>query len=195
MAKTSTYQMLSSFLLLSVYFVCIVLSAIPEEYGNCPELSLQDLGTSNLTNEGLIPQATGRSAAIIFYQTVCLSSGTVEGTFRSASVQVQYIDDMVRIDAQFAFVCDVNDEWVLSPVNPSPRIIEIIFGERARNNCSFCSPVTPASNAVSYDSDTYCIGKLECCALTRTSIGLHFEYWCKQGGKWMIIMISLATPI
>ena len=170
MAKTSTYQMLSSFLLLSVYFVCIVLSAVPEEYGNCPELTLQDLGTlnPNLTNEGLIPQATGRSAAIISYQTVCQSSGTVEGTFRSASVQVQYIEelsDMVRIDAQFALVCDVNDEWVLSPVNPSFRFIEAILGEPARNDCSFCSPVAPASSAVSYDSDTYCIGKLECCAL------------------------------
>ena len=203
MAKISTYQMLSSFILLSVYFVCIVLSAIPEEYGNCPELTLQDLGTRNLTNEGLIPQATEQSVPIIRHQIFCLSSSTVEGTFRSASAVVQYIVElfvMVRMDAQFAFVCDVNDEWVLSPVNPSPNFaIEVTFDELARNDCSFCSPVPPASNAVSYDSITYCIGKLECCALTRTSIVIHFktsdEYWCKQRWKWMIIMISLATPI
>ena len=203
MAKTSTYQMLLSFILLSVYFVCIVLSDIPEEYGNCPEITLQDLGTRNRTSEGLIPQSTGLSVAIIRHQILCLSSGTVEGTFRSASAVVQFIVelfDMVGIDAQFAFVCEVNDEWVLSPVNPSPNFaIEDKFDESARKDCSFCSPVPPASNAVSYDSNTYCIGELECCALIRTSIGIHFktsdEYWCKQRGKRMIVMISLGTSI
>ena len=167
MAKTSTYQMISSFLLLSVSFVCIVLSAIPEDYGNCPELTLQDLGSLNQTNEGLITQSIGIGGggrvAIIRHQILCLSSSTVEGTFRSASAVVQFIAEQFgpfEIDARFAFVCDVNDEWVLSPVDPSPNLaIEVAFDEPARNDCSFCSPVPPASNAVSYDSITYCIGK------------------------------------
>ena len=161
MAGTSPIQILLSFLLLSVYLICIVPSTTgQQQYGNCPELTMEDLGSSNRSSVGLIPQAVGGPAAILRYEVLCQSSGTVKGTFRSASVLLQYgsVDDPL-IDS-FGFVCNVSGEWILNPVTHFTE--PPMFGIPARNDCSFCSLGRPIAG--SYDSSTYCIGELEVCA-------------------------------
>ena len=135
-------------------------SSLSQPLGNCAMLSVFDLGTiTDISNVGLIPQTVGMPLKIKANTLLCLSSGNVRSTYRSASALVEYhcpdCTNEMNVN-QFTFICDINQQWILNPDSPINREPLANFSVETETRCSLCSP----NPSLSYNLVTYCIGEL-----------------------------------
>ncbi len=153
--------------LLLPIFISLLLCKLPSiaalaAYGNCPPLTIRDLGSfgdspENASNEGLIPQIIGNNASISALTILCASPGTVEGTHSSAAARVEYYDAAIDdgFPRRFSFVCSSGGKWAPHPEGGGPHANAAEFVMVAE--CSTCSPTPPESGNVQYDSNTFCV--------------------------------------
>ena len=119
-------------------------------YGNCANLTLQDI-----TDSGLVAQSVGAEVMVLAWSSYCLSSGTVRNMYRSATALVQYETRMEPSTDLFSFECNENNQWVNAMASP----VSASFGRQQVTMCSFCTTNPPTNPESDYDDGTGCICK------------------------------------